>query len=181
MLKSLSKGETMRELLLSITVAGLLTGCSSKEEEKFLTVYKQNKTYHHQLQKTEKTILKDGQSVKILLTATYLFKPSNDKEDKRDEKFIIGLHADDEEEFVDSGEYEITLNGTEPKSIKMLKKNDPLLKTVSFASEWTHFYLFTFPHTSSKSFKLLFESDYYGKGELHFAKVAKYVLTRKAF
>jgi hypothetical protein len=171
----------MRELLLSITVMALLAGCSSKEEEKFFRIYEKNKDYHLKLQRTEKINLKDGEFTKILLTATYLFEPVSDKEDKRDEKFIVGFFVDDEDVFVDMGDYEITLNGTEPKSVKMLKKNDPLLKSISFDSEWTHFYLLTFPHTNSKSFKLLFESDFYGKGELHFAKVAKYVLTKKAF
>ncbi len=171
----------MRELLLSITVMALLAGCSSKEEEKFLRIYEKNKEYHLKLQRTEKINLKDGEFTKILLTATYLYEPISDKEDKRDEKFIVGFYVDDEDVFVDMGDYEITLNGTEPKSIKMLKKNDPLLKSISFDSEWTHYYLITFPHTNSKSFKLLFESDFYGKGELHFAKVAKYVLTKKAF
>jgi len=171
----------MRELILSITVMALLAGCSSKEEEKFLRVYEKNKEYHLQLQRTEKINLKDGEFTKILLTATYLFEPVSDKEDKRDEKFIVGFHVDDEDVFVDMGDYEITLNGTEPKSIKMLKKSDPLLKSISFNSEWTHFYLITFPHTNSRSFKLLFESDFYGRGELHFAKVAKYVLTNEAF
>ena len=171
----------MRELLLSIAVMALLAGCSSKEEEKFLRIYEKNKDYHLKLQRTEKINLKDGEFTKILLTATYLYEPISDKEDKRDEKFIVGFYVDDEDVFGEIGDYEITLNGTEPKNIKMLKKNDPLLKSISFDSEWTHFYLLTFPHTNSKSFKLLFESDFYGKGELHFAKVAKYVLTKKAF
>ena len=65
--------------------------------------------------------------------------------------------------------------------MKALAKNDIRLKSISFASEWTEYYLFTFPHTKSKSFKLLFQSDVYGKGELHFAKVAKYVLTKTPF
>ena len=68
-----------------------------------------------------------------------------------------------------------------PKSIKALSKNDVRLKSISFASEWTEYYLFTFPHTKSKSFKLVFQNDVYGKGELHFAKVAKYVLTKTPF
>jgi len=171
----------MRELILSITVMALLAGCSSQEEEKFLRIYEKNKEYHLKLQRTEKINLKEDGVTKILLTATYLFAPVSEKEDERDEKFIVGFHVDDEDISVDMGNYEITLNGTEPKNIKMLKKSDPLLRSVSFNTEWTHFYLITFPHTDSKSFKLLFKSDLYGKGELHFAKVAKYVLTKKAF
>jgi hypothetical protein len=38
----------------------------------------------------------------------------------------------------------------------------------------------TFPYVKSKSFDLVFESKKYTRGTLHFAKVAKYVLTQKA-
>jgi hypothetical protein len=171
----------MRDIVLSITAAVLLLGCSSKEEEKFLTVYEKNKNYHMQLQKTEKTKLTDGNYTKALLTATYLFEPIEDKNDTREEMFVVGLYLDDDEGTFESGEYNLTLNGTVPKSVKSLSRNDPYIKTISFASEWTDFYLFTFPHTKAKSFKLIFNSELYGKGELHFAKVAKYVLTKTPF
>ena len=171
----------MRELLLMITAVSLFVGCSSKDEKKFLKKFEKNIDYHLKLQKTEKINLKDGELSKILLTATYLFKPGSDLEDKCDEKFIVGFYIDDEDVFVDIGDYEMTLNGREPKSVKTLQKNDLLLKPISFNSEWTHFYLFTFPHTNSKRFNLLFKSDFYGKGELHFSKVGKYVLTKTAF
>ena len=72
-------------------------------------------------------------------------------------------------------------NGQELRSIQQLEADDPLLKHISFVSEWNYFYLVTFPYVSGKSFKLILESELYGKGELHFAKVAKYVLTKEAF
>jgi hypothetical protein len=68
-----------------------------------------------------------------------------------------------------------------PKSVKQLKIGDPRLKDISFKSEWSKFYLITFPHTKKRSFKLIFESDFYGNGELKFAKVSKFVLTKQAF
>lgn len=176
-----TEGEPLRELLIGVAVAALLLGCSSKEEKKFLKIYEKNKNYHLQLQKTEKTKLSDGNYTKALLTATYLFEPGTDKNDTADEKFIVGLYLDDEEGSFESGEYNLTLNGAEPKSVKDLPKSDPLLKHISFTSEWTNHYLFTFPHAKARSFKLLFQSEMYGKGELHFAKVAKYVLTKETF
>ena len=171
----------MRDLLFLLTALFLMLGCSSKEQKQFIKVYEKNKDYHIKLQRTEKINLKDGKYSKILLTATYLFEPSSDLEDKRDEKFIVGFYIDDEDVFVDIGDYEMTLNGVAPKSVKLLEKNDILLKTISFNSGWTHFYLFTFPHTKSKRFNLLFTSDFYGKGKLPFAKVGKYVFTKTPF
>jgi len=171
----------MRNILLALPLIALLIACSSKEEEKFMTVYEKNKAYHLQLQKTEKTQLHDGQYTKALLTATYLFEPIEDINDTRDEQFIVGISLDDDEGSFEGNDYNLTLNAKGPKSVKALKNSDPRLKEISFVSEWSEFYLFTFPHTKSKRFKLVFASDVYGKGELHFAKVAKYVLTKKAF
>ena len=157
-----------------------MIGCSSKDEKQFLKIYEKNKDYHLELGKTEKTTLHDGDYTKALLTATYLFTETEDLNDTRDEVFIVGLYLDEDEGSFESGDYNLTLNAQSPKSVKALSKNDARLKSISFASEWTQFYLFTFAHTKSKRFKLLFQSETYGKGELHFAKVAKYVLTKEA-
>ena len=168
----------MRYMLYSLAALVLIVGCSSKDEEKFFTVYEKNKAYHFELQKTEKAQLYDDENVtKALLTATYLYIPTEDQNDTRDEKFIVGLYVDDEE-FMGS-DYNLTLGNTLPKKVKKLSENDPLLKDISFVSEWSTFYLFTFPHTDKKSFKLLFQSGQYGKSELNFAKKAKYVFNKK--
>jgi hypothetical protein len=185
--------------LLFITLSiGIISGCSSKEEENFLKVYEKNINYHVNLGKTEKVKLNDGNSTKALLTATYLFEKSADKDDTRNEKFIVGLYVDDENGSVDSLEYNLTLKGNfksgknskgvvkyknkrkAPLSVKHLTKNSPLLKDISFKSEWTKYYLYTFPHTKSKAFQLIFKSKNYGKGKLNFAKASKYVFTKQA-
>jgi len=198
-------------------------GCTSKEQQALMETYEKEKNYHMQLQKTEKTQLYDGQVTKAMLTATYLFEQSVDKNDTRDEVFIVGIYIEEneEDEFDESSfeedEYTLVLRDTPvkkskskkdkskkaknkddktkeekskkdedkkdklPKSIKQLKIGDPLLKDISFKSEWSKFYLVTFPHTKKKSFKLVFESYFYGNGELNFAKVSKFVLTKQAF
>ena len=171
----------MRNLILVLATLFFLSGCTSKDEEQFLNVYEKNKAYHLGLIKTEETTLKEGSATKALLTATYLFTETDDLNDTRDEKFIVGLYLDEDEGSFESDEYNLTLNGKSPKSIVTLAKNDSRLKGISFASDWTKFYLLTFPHTKSIRFKLLFSSDIYGKGELPFAKKAKYVFTKEAF
>jgi len=172
----------MHAISLMVAAMILLLGCSSKEEKSFTDIYEKNKSYHLQLQKTEKTQLYDGNVTKAMLTATYLFTESADLNDTRDEKFIVGINIEDEEErALSTGDYNLTLAGIPPKNVKLLAHSDPLLKDISFVSDWSQFYLFTFPHTNRKSFTLVFASDLYGKGELHFAKVAKFVLTKEAF
>ncbi len=172
----------MRNIILTLSAMALLAGCTSKEEKALMQAYEKKKSYHQQLQKTEKTQLYDGLITKALLTATYLNEQNIDKDNKPDEVFVVGVYIEEsEEESFDQEGYSLTLNGDAPKSIKKLEADDPLLKHISFVSEWNYFYLVTFSHVSNKSFKLIFKSDMYGKGELHFAKVAKYVLTKKAF
>ena len=171
----------MRYYFLTIIAVTLLLGCSSKDEKQFTDIYEKNKAYHMGLQKTEKTQLYDGEVTKALLTATYLFTETSDINDTRDEKFIVGIYIEDEESSFSQGDYNLTLSGISPKHVEVLKSKDIRLKNISFKSEWSQFYLFTFPHTKSKKFTLVFASDLYGKGELQFAKVAKFVLTQKAF
>jgi hypothetical protein len=172
----------MHYKLLLLSAMVLLVGCSTKEQKSLMESYSKDKAYHKKLQKTEKVQLYDGQVTKAMLTATYLFEHSSDKHDKRDEVFIVGVYVEDEEfSALNNDGYSLTLNGIKAKSIKALNKSDKILKNISFVSEWSQFYLVTFPHTSSKSFKLIFNSEVYGKGELNFAKVAKFVFTKEAF
>ena len=197
----------MRNMILTLAAMALfialLAGCTSKEEKALMEAYEKKKSYHQQLQKTEKTQLYDGLITKALLSATYLNEQNSDKEYKPDEVFIVGVYIEEDIESEDDNEsndsdmieeskkseeksfhqegYSLTLNGKIPKSIQVLEADDPLLKHISFVSEWNYFYLVTFPHVARKSFKLTFKSELYGKGELHFAKVAKYVLTKEAF
>ncbi len=167
-------------ILLSMA---LLLGCSSKEQKTLLQTYKKEITYHKQLLKTEKIQLYDGNITTVMLTATYLNQQSIKKKDRRNERFIIGMYAEESEEplLLLDGEYTLRLNGRAPKKITPLKHNDKRLKHISFVSEWSYFYLVEFPHISSKTLTLVLKSNRFGKGELHFAKVAKYVLKKKSY
>lgn len=172
----------MHNIILTLSMMVFLAGCTSKEEKTLMKAYETKKSYHQQLQKTEKIQLYEGENTKALLTATYLNAHNIDKESKPDEVFVVGIYIEErEEESFDPEGYSLTLNGTAPKSVERLAADDPLLKHISFVSEWNSFYRITFPHTASKSFTLIFKSDNYGKGDLHFAKVAKYVLTKEIF
>jgi len=220
----------MYKLFVMITALVFFVACSSKEQKALMQTYDKEKNYHMQLQKTEKTQLYDGQFTKAMLTVTYLFEQSVDKNDTRDEVFIVGIYIEEDEydtfdevsfeeddytlvlkdtrtkksktkkgkskkdkekkeeakedktkKDKDTEDKEKTKKDKSPKSVKKLKLDDPLLKDISFKSEWSKFYLVTFPNTKKKSFKLVFESDFYGKGELNFAKVSKFVLTKQAF
>ena len=223
------RGRRMYKIFVLIVTLAFFVACTSKEQKTLMQTYEKEKNYHMNLQKTEKTQLYDGQVTKAMLTATYLFEQSVDKNDTRDEVFIVGIYIEENEDDAfdeasfEEDEYTLVLRDVPvkkksktkkdktkkdeskkektkkdkdkkdkdkkdkdkkdilPKSIKLLKANDPLLKEISFKSEWSKFYLVTFPNTKKRSFKLVFESYFYGKGELNFAKVSKFVLSGEAF
>ena len=166
----------MLRLLLGVMGIVLFLGCASKEEVALMKSYTEKIKYHKQLQKTEKIQLYENNVTKVMLTATYFYTPTADKNDTRDEVFIVGIHLDEE---ADELGYSLFLNGSKVKELKPLRGDDTRLKELSFISEWGEYYLVTFPHVKSKKLTLIFESQAYGKGALHFAKVAKYVLTQK--
>ncbi|PHS38337.1 MAG: hypothetical protein COB07_08585 [Sulfurovum sp.] len=171
----------LRSSILFIGIV-LLLGCTSKKEQELMQAYHDKINYHKLLQKTEKTQLYENNVTKVMLTATYLYTPNYEKNDTRDEVFIVGIHLEDEESvYTDTQEYNLTLNNKSVKEIKSLALDDVRLKDVSFVSEWGSYYLVTFPHVSSKKLTLVLDSEEYGKGILHFAKVAKYVLSKETF
>jgi len=57
----------MRNIILTLSAMALLAGCTSKEEKALMEAYETKKSYHQQLQKTEKTQLYDGNNTKALL------------------------------------------------------------------------------------------------------------------
>ena len=168
--------------MLAFLALFLLSACASKKEIDSMRVYTKNNTYYKQLIKTEKTQLYDKNITKALLTATYVHVRTLDKNDTRNENFIIGLYLEDEsKQSLDSKKYKLTLNGQAPHEVKELSTEDSRIKDLPFVTEWGSYYFVSFPHVESKGFSLVFESELYGKGELKFAKVAKYVLTKVAF
>ena len=177
---SMHRGTVIALCLFSL----LISGCSSKEEKALLQVYNTKKDYHKKLLQTEKAQLYDGNETKVLLTATYIYIQTDlpKEEDKRDEVFIVGLYMEDETaEHFSSEDFNLTLNGEMPKSVKILKQSDKRLKDIPFITDWGDYFEVVFPHTASAKFDLVFNSETYGVKKLHFAKKAKYVFTKEAF
>ncbi len=172
----------MHNIIWLISIVFLLSGCSSKEEKAFLTQYEKKLSYHKELQKTEKLQLYSSENItQLLVLATYI-TDNTDNTLKGSEKFIIGIESDSEEILtLNSKEYYFMLNKMKPTSITMLNSDDNRLKNISFTSSWSRYYLVTFNHIKNKRLTLDIESTFYGKGALHFAKVAKYILSNKVY
>jgi len=168
----------MRTIGWAVAVAVLLSACTQTEQTQLLSQYEKKKHYHKQLLKTEKVQLYDGNLTKIALTATYL----SDSNRTDDERFVIGLYVEDDDQHGnDVYDFNLTLNGKAPNDVQPLAHTDGVLKDISFVSNWNHFFLVTFPHVPNDRLTLVFESKKYGRGELYFARKAKYVFTKQAF
>ena len=174
---------------LCVCVA-LLVGCSSKEEQSLLKSYASNTSYHKHLQRTEKTELYDNNNSVAILTATYMYTPNFEKNDTRDEVFIVGVLFENDDDskmnfdinstFSNKNDYILTLNNKHAINVVPLDKNDKRLKGISFVTTWGDYYEVTYPHAGQR-FTLVFQNSKYGKGTLNFAKVAKFVYTKKGF
>lgn len=178
----------MLKLFIGVLVMTLLVGCSSKEEKALLKSYADKTAYHKHLQYTEKAELFEGEESQIMITATYLFSPNFEKKDTRPETFIVGVvFADPETSRItfkkaNTGrDYTLTLKNKSAIKVEKLASNDKRLKGISFVTEWGEYYEVTYQHVNAKRFTLVLEHPNYGKKALHFAKVAKFVYTKKGF
>ena len=185
----LIKRSVMYKLFLGLMVVALLVGCSSKEEEALLKSYTQKMDYHKHLQQTEKAELFDGDDSMAILTATYMYSPNFEKKDTREEVFIVGVQFENPEESTmnfdknttnNANAYTLRLKGKKATKVVHLSENDKRLVGLSFITDWGEYYEVTYPH-SGKRFTLEFNNKIYGKSILSFAKVAKFVYTKKGF
>jgi hypothetical protein len=172
----------MRTIVWTTVVSALLlAGCTRSGEAELLSHYEKNKRYHRHLLKTEKVQLYDGNLTKVALTATYLDGPSQEHNRSKEERFIVGLYIDDTLPEDTPYDFNLTLEGISPNRVERLAAWDKRLKEISFVSDWTNFFLVSFPHMQKNRFRLIFESGIYGRGELLFTKKAKYTFTKRAF
>jgi len=181
----------MLRLFLGLLIVFFFVGCSSKEEQALYKSYKDNINYHKQLQKTEKVEIYDLNHTSIaILTATHVYTPNFEKNDTRDEVFIVGvafdnpdvsyLNFDQNTTTENINEYTLTLHSNRAIKVVPLKHNDKRLKGISFVMDWANYYEVTYPHVG-RQFTLLFGNGTYDNSRLNFAKVAKFVYTKKGF
>jgi len=108
------------KLGLAFITMVLLVSCSSKKEDLLMKKYKEKQTQYKNLQKTEKVQFKENNITTLVVTATYMNKPTLDIDDKSDEVFLIGVYSESQEiESLTSEEFNLTLR--EVKTRKELK------------------------------------------------------------
>ena len=158
----------MYRLIVILTMAFWLVACTSKEAQNLEQRYKSKLDYHKALQKTQKVQFYQDRSTQALFTATYL---NTQKDKNQTERFILSVYQEDE-----NLSYTLKLNGKSPLAIKTLLATDPKLKNLSFVTQWGSYYLLEFPYSPSPKLFLTIQTTAYGKKQMYFSKVAKYVL-----
>jgi hypothetical protein len=181
----------MTKLFLGLVSVALLVGCSSKEEQALVKSYKKNMAYNKHLQQTEKVELTDSNdTVMAIVTATYMYTPNFEKNDTRNETFIVGVTFEEPDyssmvftnKTINSADtYSLTMQGKNALHSRSLSPNDKKLKGISFVTQWGKYYEVTYPHIESKQLSLTLKNSIYGNRKLNFAKVAKFVYTQKGF
>ncbi len=179
----------LRLFLLGLVII-LFTGCSSKEEKALLASYTEKNQYHKNLQRTEKVELFDADTSVAMLTATHLFRVNLDKNDTRNEVFIVGVQFENPDSSIinfdrnitltNENEYILTLNKKHAIHAVHLDGDDKRLEEISLVTDWGEYYEVTFPHAGTR-FSLVFENSKYGKGKLNFSKRPKFVYSKKGF
>jgi hypothetical protein len=175
--------------VLLVTVALVVSGCSSKYETEMSKAFDKNIVKNKKLLKSEKlTFSQDGET-KLALTATYLNGTQSlaDDEEEVKETFIIGIYqsADVNVTGLHSRDQNLTLNIKYPETEEVLTKaeirkrrkgidalattsrelshSDPLLANIPLVNSWTKYYYVEFPHTTRKKFSLVFQNKQFGE------------------
>jgi hypothetical protein len=157
----------MKKLLLYMGSLLFLVNCSSQNSFSLTDV-----DYRQKLVKTQKAILYKDKQTKAILTATY--SNSFDDMNGTNERFIVTLYIDNDNNNRWNRAYHLTLNGKKPISIKKLKSDDKLLSNISFKNEWKNYYFVNFPSVGDKQMYMIF-GDNKQEVKLYFTKKAKYL------
>jgi len=184
----------MFRLLFLAMIVLIISGCSSTKEQNLLKSYSKNIEYHKNLQQTQSATLRLGEESVASITATYMFRPTAEKNDTREEEFIVSVNFEDKNASMnfnqnamfpskDTGveSYTLTINTLKAIKVEALCYKDKRLKNHSFITPWSQYYKVTFPHIPSKMFNIKFANQKYGSIFLNFSKIAKFVYTKKGF
>ena len=152
--------------IFAIAIVGLFFGCASKEEEKLLSDFAQQKHHFGQIQQTQQVTIVQNNRVSALISALYLNSKTDSSVSKKYEKFIIGIYSDDD--IVPTS----MLNGKDAISITKLKSNDSRIEGIPLKTRWNRYYMASFLSDDANKMILKVSLGYLGQRELIFLKAA---------
>ena len=160
----------MGKIFLIVLVAVFFLGCSQKEE--VVNLLKKDRVYTEALRNTQKGDILLSLENKAQIIATYLNEFNDSYED---ETFFVRVYIDND--FDDENRsglfhpgYTLALNSQKPLEIKILDKENLLVKTLPFTQPWYHYYLVKFKRVEEDMLNLRFANENYGETILTFEK-----------
>jgi hypothetical protein len=190
--------------IVAAVVAVGFTGCMG-EKQAFIERLETNRTYHKMLQRTEVADLTIDKKKEGVLLASYLYTPTLEKRDLRDDVFIVALHFDNHKRVTEAYVKEsITLFGkvslTDEEAalvkefgvkrrdenvtathIRALTQEEAKAKKLSFVTPWSYYFELRFPHMESDKIRLRFDDGEYTKTQLVFTRRFKYIYSGTGF
>lgn len=122
---------------------------------------------------TQKTVLKEGENIRVFITATYLNEIEHPLAgvNKNIERFLVNVYAPQggDANILDDLSLHVE-NSQNTIAKEELDIDDPLLEILSFANPWAKNYLFETQSVQTKVLTLYFIHEKYGKVSLRFAK-----------
>ncbi len=154
-------------LLLAIL---FMSGCAPKSG-----FFSEDVRYESALSYTKKGEIYNSLEMKASIVATYLNCTMLHCDVKDEEVFLIAIYIDEDSSQKDkqglyNPNYQLTLNGKKPKSIKPLDYHDDLIQAAPFRNRWSNYYLVKFHQVKRPKMRMEYAHQSYGKVTLIFAK-----------
>lgn len=149
----------------------ILTGCF---QDRSFGIFKKDIIYQKAIKNTQKGDIINSSQTKAVFIASYLNQIYPQFRTKNNEYFYIGVYINDEFSNQNSGlekiEYNITLNGFKPISIKVTEDNDRFKRELAFINSWFKYYIVEFDKSDEEDLNLTFNYNKFGSTELKFIK-----------
>jgi len=157
----------MRKIFIFTLFLLFFTGCAQKSGFSF---FHKDKPYEMAIGHTRKGEIVVSMENKAFIIATHLnplYKKYSDGEYFFVRVYITNDFEDEDKSGLFNQKYHIFLNNNKPLEIRVVPKDDILVKEMPMVKPWYKLYLVKFPKVGKK-LKLIFKSDDYGETQLIF-------------
>lgn len=150
----------MTKYFFLFLVSILLIGCAPNRALKY---FEKETLYAKSLQYTNKCDILWDEQVKVMMSATYLNSVDSKWNDDY-ENFIIGVYvvetAQNNEQFYQNEQFELSLNGTPNFFIEPLTKENEMFDNLPLNNAWANYFIVKFnPESSPKPIKVNLLND----------------------
>lgn len=156
----------IKYLIISIFLILIYNGCSKKT----LNIISKDSLYEKGL---EYTIIRDiiyNNDTKAIINVTYL-NPSEPKYyDYKFHEFLIGIYNVNDDNFLQSKEYILSLNSNKIYLKEEIKSNNRLFNKIPVKNPYAKYYIIKFKKGSEKTLNIEYSHKRFGKASIIFKR-----------